>query len=307
MNYYDEHDLNIFKKVNKYIENGLVNTYDSKLISFLSTHTDSSNENIKTNYLDALNSTYSIGICYQFARYVALGLDISFNLYEGNLSNLHNGNFPQAWIETEDSVYDVTFTGKWPKKLYYQLFNPIIEKDIDLKTDEKYNHYKKHTIKTNENKIFYSLNYIDWYDYISKAQTYNASVIYLRPEWYYFPEDIAKNEHLQLFEFIEEKWNKQTNVSHDEIPPELFSEELIQYIDDSNMIKDTYFLYKELIRFIATNKDIYEEKKQEPYDISLWKKAIDGKYSGSFCKLISNVPNIINEINQRETITKKKK
>lgn len=59
-------------------------------------------------------------------------------------------------------------------------------------------------------------------------------------------------------------------------------------------------MYKELIKFIINNRDLYEEKKEILYDISLWKKAIEEKYSGSFCILISNLPNIIAKLKEKE-------
>ncbi len=107
---YNKEDLAIYQKINYYIKEEIVVPFEYNLLLFLATHTDSENKKI-ADYLSALNSNYSIKKCYKFTRYLALGMEQSFHLCEGKLGSLHNGEFPHAWIETKDSIYDVSFIG----------------------------------------------------------------------------------------------------------------------------------------------------------------------------------------------------
>lgn len=295
---YDNEDLKIYFKVNEFIKEGLVLPYDDELLYFLANFTDKKNKNIK-NYLKGLKSTYSISKCYRFSRYLALGMNQPFHLYKGKLNKLHKGDFPHSWIETEDYVYDTAFPGKWPKKLYYQLFEPIIENEIDLETDEKYLEFKANNSEAETPDDIPFLKYIDWYNYTSHANI-PSPYFSFEPNYYYFPQDVEKVAKLNFVRLIENEWNDNKINADDEIPYELFSQELSDFIERGNYIKGKEPLYRELIRFIINNRDLYEEKKKDETDITLWKKAIEGKYSGSFCLLISNLPTVFTQIKDTE-------
>lgn len=312
---YSEEDLAIFQKINIYIEEGIVTSFEDDLLHFLASYTDL--ENKKPNYLNALNSNYSIGKCYRFARYLALGMSQPFHLYEGKLGSLYQGKFTHAWIETKDSVYDTSFIGKWPKKLYYQLFQPIVEKDINLESDESYIKYKNNNTEASSKDNFPLLMYVNWYAYMTDASIPNPFGIPVYPCWNYFSQDLKKVERLKLgrlikkelefARFIQKEWNEHKINDSDEIPPELFSLELSQYIDTNKFTmwkKEP--LYKELIKFIIHNRDLYEEKKEILYDISLRTKAIKENYSGTFCELIFNLPSIIVKLKEKGPCLRKK-
>lgn len=296
MNDNNKEDLIIYQKINECISEGLVTPFEDDLLDFLANHTDKDNNNIKS-YLSGLKSIYSISKCFRFSRYLALGMNQPFHLYEGRLNKLNNGDFPHALIETEDYVYDVSFIGKWPKKLYYQLFQPVIEKEIDLEHDEKYLEYKSNTIETQIQDEIPLLQYIDWYNYKRFALVPNPYVT-ITPDWLYFPQDQEKLSEINYKKIIEREWKKY-KIDND-IPLELFSKELSQFIDGENYIKEKDDLYRELIKFIINNYDLYEEKKDNQNDLTLWKKAIEGKYSGSFCFLISSIPKVITQIKENE-------
>ncbi len=233
---YSKENLAIYQKINTFIEQGLVIPFEDNLLFFLASHTDLENKKI-TNYFSALDSNYSISKCYRFTRYLALGMDQPFHLYEGKLGSLYNGEFTHAWIETKDSVYDVSFIGKWPKELYYQLFQPIIEKDINLESDKDYTNYKKNNTEVSPPVDFPLLQYINWYEYMRKASIPNPFGIALYPRWNYFPQDFQKVERLNLVKFIQKEWNEYKTNDSDDIPPELFSLELSQYIDTNNFVE----------------------------------------------------------------------
>ncbi len=144
MNLHVREDMDIYKKINEYVNGAIVLPFDADILSYLNTHRDAANREIEANYLDSLNSSYSIGKCFRFSRYLALSMEgQSFKLCEGSLNAFNNGDFPHSWIEKGDYVYDVTFMGVWPKDVYYKLFMPSIEKVIDLNTDEAYQEYKQ--------------------------------------------------------------------------------------------------------------------------------------------------------------------
>ncbi len=299
MEHFSNENLQIYRKVNNCIESGYVIPFEDKLVLFLASHTDSKNKEIK-NYLDALNSEYSIGKGFMFARYLALGINEPFHLYEGKLKNLYNGEFTHAWIETKDYVYDVTFAGKWPKKLYYQLFQPVVEDDVNLESDEDYIKYKNRTVETTPTNNYPALQYINWYTYMRRASSPNPFNIPLNPKWYYFPQDLERINEEKFIQFIQEEWNKQKTNDNDEIPEELFSVELREYVKTKTYIKEKTNIYIELIKFITTNRREYEEKKDILYDISLWRIAIREKYSGEFSLLISDIPKIIAKSKEKE-------
>ena len=291
---YSEENIAIYLKINEYVKDGTVVPFENSLLNYLATHTDASNDNVEFNYLNALNSTYSISKCYLFTRYLALAMNKPFRLCEGKLTSLYEGEFQHAWIETDDSVYDVAFIGKWPKSVYYDLFQPVVEKDVNLDDDKEYNHYKRNNIKATIPALVPVLKYIDWYRYMRNAQIPYPSDITLSPSWRYFPKDLDRAEYFDLISFIYNTWNSNKKENLGDIPQELLSEELSQYIDDANFIKRKKDVYKELIHFIINNWDMYEEKKHLAGDLTLWKIAVDRGYSGSLCMLIDKLPIIVN-------------
>lgn len=288
-------DIMIYRMINEYVDKGLITPFEDNIIEFLATHTDQNNKNI-SNYLDGLNSNYSISKCYRFSRYLALAMDKPFHLYEGRIGNIQNGDCPHAFIETDNDVYDVTLIGKWPKELYYDLLNPIVETVVDLNSDERYQEYQKNTVEALNRNTQLALKYINWYTYMRHAEIPNP-YFSLEPTWLYFPEDQERVNAMMFEESLKKEWDYyETNK---DMPGELLSSELKTYMETKIYFKDSYSLYQELIRFIATNYDLYEEKKEDN-DIKLWKKAIDDKYSGSLCMLISDMPYIIADIKRQQ-------
>ncbi|MDE5587037.1 MAG: hypothetical protein K2I72_01545, partial [Bacilli bacterium] len=127
-NIHNKEDLGIYRKIDEYVKGSIVLPFDNDILNYLNGHVDSANKDLKTNYLDGLNSSYSVGKCFRFARYLALAMEgRDFKLCEGRLGAFDNGDFPHAWIENEEFVYDVTFMGVWPKDVYYKLFLPCVD------------------------------------------------------------------------------------------------------------------------------------------------------------------------------------
>ena len=301
--------LPIYLKINILFNEGEIAPYDDYLIEFLATH---KNKDIYLdNYLDSLNSTASIGNCYDYARYLALGMKGKFDVIEGNLSALHGGYFAHCWIETDKYVYDVAFSGKWPKKQYYDLFKPIDKKKIDLSTDEKYNNYLKNNIKAKTKSKDPFLRHIGWYGYTrNRLEGWPMD----SPCFSYFPQDeerVAKideeRKREKRIENIKDYWNKAirlrdenvsshpssnwTSDSDDniEIPSELLDETLYNEVDDN--------LMNELCVFISLNRKMYDEYKNIKHDIELWHKAIEGHYSGKLCAFFDDLPFLLEIIN----------
>ena len=72
---YTSNDIEIFEKINGLIDEGMIVPYDDYLLEFLANHTNSRDHRmIKSNYLDTLCSTYSVGKNPLFTRYLALGM-----------------------------------------------------------------------------------------------------------------------------------------------------------------------------------------------------------------------------------------
>ena len=68
-------------------------------------------------------------------------------------------------------MYDTTFIGKWPKEEYYEVFKPVIIKDVDLKYDEEFQRMMKNNIASIDD-TFNNFYYVDWYNYM-KNNTIN--------------------------------------------------------------------------------------------------------------------------------------
>lgn len=307
MDDFSEENLAVYEEINKFIRDGFVKPYEDSLLLFLANHTEKWTKHSKS-YFELLTSTYSIGKCDMFARYLALGMEQPFHLYKGKLGSLYDGKMQHEWIETEDYVYDVTFIGKWPKDLYYHLFKPVVETEINLENDKEYLEYKSNTIEVTAVDQMPLLKYIDWHCYMLTAsyaytQYFGLPVF---PTWHHFPQDEERLKQKEFVDFINREWKKYKVSDSDVIPAELFSDELSEYIDNKNFKTSKKDLYIELIKFIASNRDLYEEKKEDYLDISLWRKALDGKYSGSFTMLISDISIIIKKFKEKEASSSKK-
>jgi len=300
MAFYTDDDLEIYKCINECVRQRDVVSYDESILKFLSTYTDSSNENIKTNYLDALNSSYSLDKTDMFIRYLALGMRRKFELCKGKLISLHGGYFSHSWIETKDSVYDVLFPGKWPKNLYYGLFSPKIEEIVDLDTDEKYIQYKSFNTMANECDSIGLLQYTDWYNYKLSNAKPNVGQVMLHPKRNYFPKDFKKGQKLEILNFVQEEWNRVVGDENIVVPEELLSIELNEYLEQFSHIRIKRDIYQQFIKFIVENRTLYEENKNVLYSIGAWEKAIAENYSGTFCEVLLHMPIIMQQINERK-------
>ena len=157
-------ELVVYKKYYESVQNGIVKPYDDSIIKSLSIY-----KNIKDNkmnsYLESLCSTYSIGKSHMYSLYLMQFLDDKkFKVYNGYLSNLTDEKYSHTWIESDEEVYDVAFIGKWPKDVYYEIFNPIKKNEVELDSEEYKNIKRNNTIvKPNKN----TLKYFDWYSYMN--------------------------------------------------------------------------------------------------------------------------------------------
>ena len=168
----DKEELKIYKKYVESIKNNMILPYDKELLFKLNTH---KNKNIKMNsYLSSLCSENSIGKNIIYTRYLMLFLNKKeYKLYDGYLSNFKK-KFNHSWIENDKYVYDVTFIGKWPKNLFYEVFNPVINEEINLEKDIEYNLAVKNNIEVSN--TLNEMEYIDWYSYM-KNNTLNTRAI----------------------------------------------------------------------------------------------------------------------------------
>lgn len=180
--------LSTFRKISDLYNLGIVVPYEDYLIQYLATHTDKVNLP-DTNFLDSLNSVESIGNCYRYTRYLALGLTEPFILIEGNLSSLYGGHFPHCWIETKDYVYDVGFAGKWPKSTYYNIFKPKQRKEMPLRKDPYLYQLRMGLTASKEESKDKHLKYIGWHGYTACVSQGNSVE---KPVFHYFPEDKEK-------------------------------------------------------------------------------------------------------------------
>ncbi len=301
MNLHVREDMDIYKKINEYVNGAIVLPFDADILSYLNTHRDAANREIEANYLDSLNSSYSIGKCFRFSRYLALSMEgQSFKLCEGSLNAFNNGDFPHSWIEKGDYVYDVTFMGVWPKDVYYKLFMPSIEKVIDLNTDEAYQEYKKNTVESEKKKAKPFLKYRDWYSYYySLMVPFIPAGVSTDINAFYFPCD---KEEASIYEFVEgikDYWYNTCNEKR-VLPTEVLENALLEFIRGEHYIKPTSDLYREYLIFISTNYTLYEDNKHNCQDLTLWKASIAQKHSGSFCQFISDLPKVLAHIDENK-------
>lgn len=320
-------DIKIFERINELIAECKIMPYDDYLLEFLANHTDVQNSSmIKTNYLDALCSTYSVGKNPKFSRYLALGMKEPFKLCTGTFNSVSVAN-KQTWIETEEFVYDVSFIGKYPKALYYELFEPINVETIDLNDDYDFKNIKN--IETKEKKGTYYLKYFNWHLYMKLAKDFDPlwgpNPI---PELIDFPQPENKKEETkinsaeatnpiesdnckaelpkpieldnresELHKYIKAEWSRRTVRT--DIPSELFSPLLEIWIKEniplylSNYPEYTIeTIYSGLIEFIVRERSLYESKKYDLDDLTLWKKAMS-EYSKNYSCLVGEAISII--------------
>lgn len=290
-------DMSIYRKIDEYVNGAIVVPFDKDILNYLNSHVDKNNSNLETNYLDGLNSSYSIGKCYRFARYLALAMEgRDFKLCEGHLHAFDQGDFTHAWLEDDDFVYDVAFMGVWPKDVYYKLFVPSIDGVVDLNTDPAYQEYKKNTIEAHKQRIKPFLTYRDWYSY------YYSTMVPFMPlgisnevKSFYFPCDKEEAFLIDFMDNIDEYWHN-TCKENRPLPEEVREMTLIEFICGENYLKDSLDLYREYINFISANYVLYERQKNISGDLVLWRESINQNCSGSFCRFIGDLPKVLSYI-----------
>ena len=168
-----KNDLEIYKKYIEGIKNNIILPYDEELVIELNTHNNGKHDYFKS-YLDFLCSINNKGNDIVLSRYLIMFLDKKeYKLFDGVLGNFEK-EFKHSWIEGKEFVYDTTFIGKWPKEFYYEVFNPINKKEIDLSKDKEYlNFVNNNVIVNNTGK---EMTYIDWYSYM-KNNTLNTRAL----------------------------------------------------------------------------------------------------------------------------------
>lgn len=326
---YTSNDIEIFEKINGLIVEGMIVPYDDYLLEFLANHTNSRDHRmIKSNYLDTLCSTYSVGENPLFTRYLALGMRGEFKLCTGTFNAVDTPN-KQYWIETDEFVYDVSFIGKYPKALYYELFKPVNIEVIDLEEDYHFKNIKNTQAK--EKKDTYYLKYFDWHLFMKLANNFTPfwgpnpvpELIDFpqfkpkeeeKPDNFEVPTPIENDKEVEptklidsnntksdLHKHIETEWEKRTAITV--IPSELFSPLLEKWIRENiPLYLENYpeytieTIYSGLIKFIVRERSLYESKKYDLDDLTLWDKAMNEyskNYSGLVGEAISIIPFIL--------------
>ena len=301
MRVHSKEDMNIYRKIDEYVEGGVVVPFDKEILDYLNSYVDSENKDLKTNYLNGLNSSYSIGKCHKFSRYLALAMNgRNFKLCEGRLNAFDKGDFPHAWIEDETCVYDVTFMGVWPKDVYYKLLFPCVDKVVDLKTDNDYQEYKNNTVEASQKNKKPYLKYRNWYSYYySRTVPFMPEGISNEVKTFYFPCD---RKGAFLYEFvsnIHDYWHKTCKESR-ELPEEVLESTLVEFIIGEHYLKSPLDVYLEYLNFISTNYALYEAKKNDRDDLTLWKTSVDQKYSGSLCRFIGELPKVLAYVDEEK-------
>ena len=160
----NEKDILVYKKIYDAFNSGEVKEYDNSLKISLCTHKNK-NMDFVNSYMSALCSNHSIGKDTLFNRYLMLFLDDKkHKLYDGHLEYFTK-QFKHSWIENEEFVYDTSFIGKWPKELYYEIFIPVKEKEIDLESDKEFQILKEDNISVDSEIV--QMMYLDWYSYMN--------------------------------------------------------------------------------------------------------------------------------------------
>ena len=140
-------NIESFGKIQNLVESGIIDTYDKEIIDFLSTHTINYKGKNDISFLDMFNNDdITNKNAADFSRYLALAFEGKCKLFAGTMHNVFDGKMINYWVETEDSVYDTFLTGKYPKKVYYELFRPTHKQEINLNDDPNYIDYKSSLI-----------------------------------------------------------------------------------------------------------------------------------------------------------------
>lgn len=295
----------MYKKVNKNIISGSILPYEEDVISFLSSHGNGTDLN---SYLELLCSNESIGKVSTYIKYLALAfinIQKPFKINEGKL-NLYkpDRDVTHTWIEVDDWVYDVTFIGKYPKELYYELFEPVSKKEVDIESDEKLQEIKK-LVVTLPQKESQHLQYPDWYEYFEINLRRPYGIYFPYPlRWKSFPNqrDLVAESNMMNDYIYELLYNTNNLDCFDSLPEEIFSLELSDFIDCQENILNKYMLYVDLIDFINKNRDLYEEKKYEFDDYTLSKKIIEQNRSRLLAAFICYIPKILENIEKNKKV-----
>lgn len=112
-------------------------------------------------------------------------------------------------MELSDSILDTSFIGKWEKETYYDLFQPEIKKEINLKEDENYQTYRQKTVRVS-GKVREEMHYIDWYQYYQNAFPRPFLIL---PEWKPLP--VVTKENYPYLEKPPQKVKKKEEPSKD--------------------------------------------------------------------------------------------
>ena len=83
------------------------------------------------------------GECYVCSVNLSRGMD-RFHLVHGDINCIEkNEEYPNhSWVEKDGYVYDTTDGFKWDKKLYYELFEPIVCEVYDENSVQDYLFYQ---------------------------------------------------------------------------------------------------------------------------------------------------------------------
>lgn len=292
-------ELEAYKKINKNIISGLILPYEEDIVTFLSSHGNGIDSN---SYLELLCSSESVAKADTYINYLALAfinMNKPFKIYEGKV-NLYkpDRDVTHTWIEVDDWVYDVTFIGKYPKELYYELFGPESKKEVDIESNEKLQEARKSMVLLSR-KSSQHLQYPDWHEFydVNLRRSYGMYFPYsLR--WKGFPNqrDLTR-ESKMMKDYIYLLLDNTNNLDcFDFLPEEIFSLELSDFIDCQENISNKYMLYVDLIDFINENRDLYEEKKYKFNDDTLSKKIKEQNRSGLLAIFINNMPKILESI-----------
>lgn len=291
-------EMEIYARINQAVEEEKVMSYEDNIITFLRTHKQKGSWD---SYFDDLQSKTAVGKGNHYIRYLAMGMDPSkIKLKEGILNAFSARKFENHWIETEDSVYDANFLGKWDKKAFYEIFKPIIVDERDITEDDEFLKAQANdkTIEGVDSKNP-PMKYINWVAYYNSALIPNPFGMPLLLPWVELPK-----KKKTIKELVEEQWEN-SKAAEKPIPEELLSEELMTEIKKDEKSISPEELLLELVSFVTNNYETYEACKEIKADpnITLWKIAcMKENRSGFLVVLLEKIPTIIKEIKKKKEI-----
>lgn len=166
-------DLKVYKGYYDNILNGNIISYEESVINDLATHKNKEDKDMKSFLSTILyNSSSSTYLC---TRYLMQFLSGEYKIVDGYLNSFDTPLY-HSWIESEDKVYDTLFVGVWPKKLFYEITKPTINKVVDSEKDEEYKRITSKTIETKEDKN--EFGYFDWYSYMKDNKINTRALTY---------------------------------------------------------------------------------------------------------------------------------